>query len=73
MRPYYNIGHIEDGDRLIRRQEQVELWETSNHRFGIYLWVVRPNEPDDNLCTFRADQRHADELFDRLCNQINPF
>ena len=72
MRPHYSIGDIEDGDTLIGRRGQVELWETSNHRFGVYLWVVRPNEPDDKLCTFRVDRGDAEEVFDRLCDQIIP-
>ncbi len=71
MRPHHNIREKVYGDELLRRDGQVELWETSNGRYGIYVWIVRLKELDYKLCIFRSDRKEADDIFDTVCAQLN--
>ena len=73
MRPYYRVKDTVDGDTLLRRSHtgQIELWQTSGDRYGVYLWVARPDRQDDKLCSFRVHHEDAQELFDSVTNQLS--
>lgn len=63
----YKIGQADEWNYILRRRrEPVELWETPNENYVVYLYVKN----DEVLHAVRKYRDDADELFDSACNML---
>lgn len=63
----YKIGDQDAWGNILKRQKwPVQLWETPNGNYLIYLWVTEW----DTLHTYRKHRKDADALFDGVCDTL---
>jgi len=63
----YNIGDADEWGYILRnRRGPVELWETPNGNFVVYLYATNEHV----LYAVRKYREDADALFDSACNMF---
>ena len=63
----YNVGETDEwGFTLRRLRGPVELWETPNGNYAVYLYAAN----EDTLHASRKYREDADELFNGVCNMF---